>query len=439
MSTLSQRLARLREAGMAPAGKAQENRSDFTLEENSEPGVPGQAGGTSLRLSEKSSDRVDKLRRGRGANPGSAAKKVSGLPPDTPPPGEGWEFRSDFFWERVIRYPAILPDIFSRPFVLSGDTAARNLIFYDLETTGLSGGAGNTAFLIGLGRQCGTEFQVHQLFLADYPGEEAMLRRYAEYISEGLPQVSYNGRSFDSQVLKTRFLLNRMSPPSLPQLDLLYPSRRLWRSVLQNLTLRTLETEVLDFHRIDDLPGSEAPDAWFEWLKGQPGRIEGVFRHNADDIVSLARLLTKVEEWGSVSPRGVEKAAGGRSTPSGAEAGAWGMAVQWSCNDRNKERQWLEAGRIAGDRRCAMELALRYRRDGDFGMARAIWEECNIRGSDFASAVELAKYWEHRERNPRRALDILEPLKELPLSRRHRRELDHRSSRLMRKISCGTG
>jgi hypothetical protein len=302
------------------------------------------------------------------------------------------------------------------------------LIFYDLETTGLSGGAGNTAFLIGLGRQASAFFIVTQLFLCDYPGEPAMLARYAEYVSGGLPQVSYNGRSFDSQVLKTRFLLNRMHPLVLPQIDLLYPARRLWKSVLSNLSLSTLEKEVLRVVRKDDLPGREAPDAWFEWLDGDPGRIGRVFSHNVDDIASMARLLLEMESLGRDGQNGDP----GRAFPS-----FHGMARQWARSNRSKSRCFLEKGWLCGDASCGRALARELRREGDWEGAMRLWTELSFSGGDFYSTVEMAKYREHRLRDPLGALEILAGLELLDLSVKNREELEHRKSRLKKKLEAG--
>ena len=352
------------------------------------------------------------------------------FPPGRRPPGEGWMKISDGAWERNIDYPVMLPEIFRQPFVLPREFAAHELTFYDLETTGLSGGSGNIAFLIGFGVQKSEKFTVTQLFLSDYPGEAALIKRYAELIQANQPQVSYNGRSFDSQVLKVRFLLNRM-PPRIPeQIDLLYPSRRLWKGVLPNLSLGTLERDVLGFFREDDLPGREAPDAWFEWLKGDNKRIHGVFLHNADDIVSLARLLVRLEEWGGIEP-GVP---GKRGNPGGLHPSYRGMARQWAIKNPRMEGRWLAAGWEKGSRECGRELALGLKREGNFPGAVKIWNELNSRGTDYSSAVELAKYYEHRLKDPLKALDVLHGLRGLPLNPGHRRDLSHRHRRLVGKL-----
>jgi uncharacterized protein YprB with RNaseH-like and TPR domain len=382
MSQLSQRLARLRESGLAP-----------------------------------------KVR-------DSANRKRSIIPPES-----GWSPLADDVWERRVVMPAILPEKFEDPFVLTGTTRSEDLVFYDLETTGLSGGAGNIAFLIGIGRQFQGEFVVTQLFLADYPGEPAMLERYRDLSGTSAVQVSYNGRSFDSQVLKTRFLLNRMPPVFPPQVDLLYPSRRMWSPLLPNVALGTLETEVLGFHRMDDLPGREAPDAWFEWLDGDDGRIGGVFRHNADDIQSLAALLLRIEQWGDLSPETLSPGSvsdGGH--PDGLPPSFYGMARQYSLRNPARSRRWLEAGWSAGDTRCGRELAVILKREGNHAAARRIWEKLNSEGMDYLAAVELAKDNEHRLKDFSSALALITVFDRWPLTPRHRREMNHRRGRLERRL-----
>ncbi len=461
MSTLSDRLARLRSAGTLPpasrgfSGKNEESRR------------VGQHENSNTRDAENTAGPI------RLAARRSAGSLVPNDLRNRLPPGSGWRRIGDFVWERRLDYPAVLHPSFRSGFVLPSGTAAEIPIFYDLETTGLSGGAGNTAFLIGVGYQSEDVFTVIQIFLADYPGEAAMLERYEKIIEEDRPQISYNGRSFDSQVLKTRFLLNRMPPPFRPQVDLLYPARRLWGTLLPNVALGTLEKEVLEVFREDDLPGREAPDAWFSWLKGNTDRIEGVFRHNAEDIVSLAKLAAKMEDWGNVEPETFTAALGGTScaenarsaggesrvqnfrsledggcaeesrnagecagSPEGLPAGRpispRGMARQWSFGDSDLERRWLEAGWAFRENLCGRELALRLRREGNFSAAGAVWKQLNdlAEGRDFRAAVELAKEWEHRRKNPAKALEVLSGLDALFLKERQCRELAHRRRRL---------
>jgi len=340
------------------------------------------------------------------------------------PPGPGWRTASEALWERRIEYPALLPASFDDSFVLPHPIQSKELIFYDLETTGLSGGAGNIAFLVGLGRQMESHFEVTQLFLEDYAGEESMLLRYAQLVDEGQPQVSYNGKSFDSQVLRTRFLINRMPSLNLPQIDLLYPARRLWKSLLPDFSLSTLEKEVLGISRTDDLPGRQAPDAWFEWLNGSRGRMVGVFRHNAEDIVSLARLLNLMEDLGK-----------GIQPPSGLAPSFLGMARQWASRNPAQSRHYLEAGWANGERPCARILAQELRREGNWDAALRVWISLNAHQRDFHASIEIAKYLEHRLKNHRQALMFLDGLEGLALSQGQHDALEYRRARIKRKLA----
>ena len=181
-------------------------------------------------------------------------------------------------------------------------TLPRRMTFFDLETTGLSHGAGTVAFMAGLARfeDAGT-VTVRQLLMADYPGEQAFLGRFAELVGSGDALVSFNGKCFDSQILKTRYLMNGMRPRFLSagtlHLDLLFPSRRLWKRDIGSCRMTDIETAILGIARHDDLPGSEAPEAWFSFLReGRAERLLAVGDHNREDTVSLARILFALDE-----------------------------------------------------------------------------------------------------------------------------------------------
>lgn len=179
------------------------------------------------------------------------------------------------------------------------------LVFFDLETTGLSHGAGTVAFMASLARYIDTEpapgLEITQLLLSDYPGEFDFLSRFASLVGEDSPVlVSFNGRCFDSQILMTRYLMQGMRPrflgPGTLHLDLLFPSRRLWKRELGSCTLSAIETGKLALHRENDLPGSQAPDAWFEWIRGESSsRILQVGEHNLQDCITLAQLLERLD------------------------------------------------------------------------------------------------------------------------------------------------
>jgi uncharacterized protein YprB with RNaseH-like and TPR domain len=175
---------------------------------------------------------------------------------------------------------------------------AGDLVFFDLETTGLSTGPGVVAFLAAFGRLAGDSFRVNQYLLLDYPGEaaflEALLREFAPLVPEGPPplMVSYNGKSFDSQLLKTRCLMKGFPPPDYAQADLLHPSRRLWKRTLGSCAQASIEAAVLGLNREGDVGGALAPDIWFSFLKnGDPSELAGICDHNVRDIFGLLGIF----------------------------------------------------------------------------------------------------------------------------------------------------
>ncbi|MDR0290147.1 MAG: ribonuclease H-like domain-containing protein [Treponema sp.] len=173
-----------------------------------------------------------------------------------------------------------------------------DFLFFDLETSGLSGGAGTVAFLAAFGRLAknygGISLRITQYLLLDYPGENEFLEALlGEFNDKGRIIVSYNGKSFDSQILKTRCLMNRIQAPQYFHVDLLHPARRLWKTALEDCSQGTIETRILKLDRSGDTPGSLAPEIWFDFLKtGNAERLMGICDHNCLDIVGLAAIFS---------------------------------------------------------------------------------------------------------------------------------------------------
>jgi uncharacterized protein YprB with RNaseH-like and TPR domain len=182
-----------------------------------------------------------------------------------------------------------------------GGLKAEDLVFFDLETTGLSGGAGTVAFLAAFGRFAGGNYaaiEVDQYLLLDHAGEEDFLRLIEPHFAPRNPVrpaviVSYNGKCFDSQIIRGRYLVNGMRPPPIAcHADLLYPARCLWKKSLPSCSQSEIERSVLNMTRLDDIPGSRAPDIWFSFLKtNDAAELADVCRHNLLDIAGLASIL----------------------------------------------------------------------------------------------------------------------------------------------------
>lgn len=173
------------------------------------------------------------------------------------------------------------------------------LVFMDTETTGLGVGAGNVPFMVAMGYYSGEEFIVQQLFIRNPAEEAAMLYYLREKLSFFSHIVTYNGRTFDWPVLKNRYIIHRIpfAEENLVQVDLLYPSRSLWKQSLPSCRLGKVEEARLGFFRDEDVPGSMAPALYFQYLAtGDVKAMEGVFIHNEYDILSLAGLAVHLSD-----------------------------------------------------------------------------------------------------------------------------------------------
>ena len=176
------------------------------------------------------------------------------------------------------------------------DVDLSRAVFLDTETTGLSGGAGTYVFLVGLGRFTDAGFELWQGFLPHPADERTLLTECAARIADASVILSFFGKAFDRHRLEDKMRLQGIAPPFAERihLDLYYPLRRAHRGKFENCRLKTLERELAGVSRSDDLPGSFAPAAWFDFLAQRPHRLEGVFRHNRDDVLSLVTLAAHV-------------------------------------------------------------------------------------------------------------------------------------------------
>jgi len=216
-----------------------------------------------------------------------------------PPPGS-WREAGGGLWHRLCEPSGVacperagLPlGVFSRR--LAGlEASAYRTLFFDLETTGLSGGAGTVAFLAALGRyrEDGV-FVVNQYFMDDFPAEPALLECIEAELSGAEAVVTYNGASFDLPLYAVRRAMHGLSLPARPpHADAVHAARRLYRGRLPDCSLGSLEAELLGLVRVGDIPGAQVPEAWFEYLRsGKSDRLSLVFEHNARDVASLAGL-----------------------------------------------------------------------------------------------------------------------------------------------------
>lgn len=273
----------------------------------------------------------------------------------------------------------------------------QDILFLDTETTGLAGGAGTVAFLVGLGYFTSGGFAVEQVLMRDYGQEDELLRAVAARAKRFPMLCTFNGRTFDAPLLASRFAINRIAA-SLPSLhvDVLYPARRLWKLRLKSCTLGNLETQLLHVSREDDLPGAEVPQTYFRYLRdGDFTPIERILSHNRQDIVSLAQLLCFLCAQ-------VDR-------PESIESGEDLLSLARALEKRGETAKAIKCYRLCakGETRAQAfhALALERRRTGDVSAAVRLYETMLRRGDDPVAACEaLAKLYEHRLRDPARAL-----------------------------------
>ena len=287
-------------------------------------------------------------------------------------------------------------------------------LFLDTETTGLSGGAGTVAFLVGLGRIENGQFTVYQYLMPGYGAEPMLLEKTAALIREAEVLVTFNGRSFDVPLLRSRFVMCRMEDPTrdMPHLDLIHPARRAWKLRLKDCSLGHIEESVLGIHREHDIPGAEVPERYFAFLKcGDMALLQDIVDHNRQDIVSLGTLLTRLnrayaaplEQTSMLDVFSLGKALEKRGERAGAGA-CYRLAARerpLSTLARLRERH------VAGS--ANQRLSLMLRADRDWTEAERVWREMIERGQmGVFPYVELAKLYEHRVREPREALRLTE-------------------------------
>lgn len=338
------------------------------------------------------------------------------------------------------------------PSLHTSDGASPRTIFIDLETTGLSGGAGTVAFLVGCGYFDLGAFQVRQFLLTSYASERALLSAVAAFFDGADLIVTYNGKTFDVPMMETRWGFHRIEMPlgGVPHFDMLHSARRLWKTRTHaddgGCRLSTLERTLFEVKRVGDVPGFEIPDRFFRFLRsGDPRPLEPVLEHNRIDLVSLA----------AVTAHAARLAQDGHGACADcAEALALGRIYERADALERADACYVRAAgsdnpEVRGE--ALYRLALRRRRERRFAEAASCWRDLlaltepasvRRRGSlaDLRQcAIEaLAIHHEHRDRDLMSARELaLFALDEEDV--RGADGLRHRLARLERKIARKKG
>ncbi len=396
--------------------------------------------------------RIAKIDR-KYANP-QPRRAAPSPPPVVPAPEEylagdeietehGRHFETEKLYERHRRHGSIgivdledLPPNLLDP--ISGgiirDVPPARWCFLDTETTGLAGGSGTYAFLVGVGRITPQGFRVRQFFMRDFDEESSQLSSLREHLKDFDVVITYNGRTYDQPLLETRFRMVRQRPPfgSLEHLDLLFGARRLWNLRFDRCRLVDLENQILGVERQGDLPGELIPYVYFEYLRTHEiFRLLPIFHHNAIDILTLACLTAIVPR--AFHPPGQAEFAHG--------AEMVGLARWWRQAEQHENA--LALFRAAVDRglpddllfRTLWDMAALEKKLGREHAALPVFTDLAASPNAWRAPalIELAKYYEHRERNYTMALEMTRSALDLEPSEALQRRLARLEKRLTPK------
>lgn len=273
---------------------------------------------------------------------------------------------------------------------------AKDLVFFDTETTGLGGGAGNTIFLLGHASVKGNSIQLKQHILP-HPGAEVALYQSFLQNADYTTLVTYNGKAFDWPQVQTRHTLVRDHVPKLPafgHFDLYHASRRMWKHKIERMKLSIVEKEVLGLERKDDIPGFLAPMIYFDFLERKdPEGLLGIIRHNEIDILSLITLYTHL----TFQLLGRDTRQSSRELY---EAGRWFSYL----GESKKAKETFSGLTQKGNEQEASAkhaLAFEFKRSKEWNQAVPLWKEVAAIGTvkiQIEALIELAKYFEHKEK-----------------------------------------
>jgi uncharacterized protein YprB with RNaseH-like and TPR domain len=307
------------------------------------------------------------------------------------------------------------------------------LLFFDTETTGLSGGTGTIAFMAGFGYFSAAEFKVKIFILNDISREELFLENIDQFLNslDISATVTYNGKGFDFPLMETRYILNRKRFPLLkkPHLDYLYSARTIWRNTYESRRLGYLGENLLGIGRDDDIEGSQIPSLYFNYLRSKDfSLIEKIVEHNALDIVGLAcLLLLGIKYLNNISH-------------TRHEGEIFGIAVLWEKTGNIKKAE--EYYRILIDSAANQDissksikrLSLLKKKENLLQEATQLWDKLS-QYKDYQAFKELAIYYEHHSKDYKMALEYtVSAINQLNLTLCQQQELEKRANRLLKKL-----
>ncbi len=334
---------------------------------------------------------------------------------------------------KILLDPPLEFERLSRFVEISPNNTINNLLFIDTETSSLSSGTGSVVFVVGLAYFTRDHLKVIQLFL-DSPRDELEFLAYMDAIMANFTTfVSYNGKSFDIPMLRSRFVMNRLPVQfgAYQHIDLLHIARRIWKLRLESRKLSDIEREILDYQRSSqEIPGWLVPQIYFDYLENADAEpLAGVFYHNEIDVISLAALFIHINNL--LLNQLSENERDSRDTVS--------VALSLS------KLGILDLSEAFFKDGLEKDLPQNIRNDAARGLANSLrrqdrWEEaveywCTAaENDDYQACIELAKYYEHRARTYKTALQWAKQAARIAEAQQINLEaVQHRIKRLQKK------
>jgi len=285
-----------------------------------------------------------------------------------------------------------------RSLSVSDDLNIQELLFFDIESTSLSTGTGNYPFLCGFGYMDDDDFITEQIFMEKYSDEPAVLQYMLSLFNSFKTVVTFNGKTFDIPLIKNRYMINRVYgfPMNIQHIDLIVPARRIFRSVYESCSLGSLENNLIGLKREDDIEGWLIPEVYFTFQKtGESARLKEVINHNRTDIISMiflmyifAGIFDKVEkkDYSELSEKSL-------------------INIAKHLFARNLEL-FLDLAEFLGesvieDNSLFFKYSLVLKKRDEYEKAVEYWDK----SKSVYSYIELAKFYEHREKNFAKAVE----------------------------------
>jgi uncharacterized protein YprB with RNaseH-like and TPR domain len=303
--------------------------------------------------------------------------------------------------------------------VFSSQIDLNRVVFFDLETTGLAGGTGTYPFLQAYGFLEQDQLKIIQYFLSDFGFEPAAYEDLKNVLSDKNILISYNGKTFDYPLLKNRFILNRCNNlfENFAHLDLLHLARRAWRNQLIGFSMEMIEQKIFLYSRWRDIDGWMIPQAYFEFIRnGRTDDIQRIIRHNQQDLVSLMRLLMHLHMIENINYQHY-------NTPLELENLCLQAIKKGDIPTVQILLRQCEIRSVKINPALKVDLSLLFKRNGLWDSAIVLWNELIESENHFLFAFEeLAKYYEHKQRNYNqalqftiRALEMIELIRDLEM------------------------